>query len=410
MAASTNSTADLPLGSHAWYFSDSSGCREPGAAWRRLNLHLPVPQPGRFCCHDGECINSHLVCDNFDHCDGGEDEDNCNLIKKSSKYNSQAPPTLKQKEGRETKFLKTEIHAFTDVLTVNDFDEDESKMYLTFNIQLRWQDKLLNFNFLKKDDLNNSVKSTEVFWKPDVAFARVFKKDDIDQFNKRFFVHKTGEPALSNSDDANPVEVYSGSENWIYLEMIVKGKFVCLFDNNENYPFGSLQTCSFNMFISGSDNFLTNLVADNVSFSGPREVGQYKIDGWRVEARNVIKAQKSEVKGLTYYVDLSRRNTFALVISNHLPTLLMNLINQATNYISTPDKYELIVTVNVTCMMVLATIYLSVSSSLPSTSGLKPIEWYLLSSLLYPFLVISVNILIQVCLSASSIKTDTFYF
>ena len=115
------------------------------------------------------------------------------------------------------------------------------------------------------------------------------------------------------------------------------------------------------------------------------------------------------VKGLTYQVDLSRRNTFTLVVSNHLPTLLMNLINQATNYISTPDKYELIVTVNVTCMMVLATIYLSVSSSLPSTSGLKPIEWYLLSSLLYPFLVISVNILIQVCLSASSVKTDTFF-
>ena len=131
---------------------------------------------------------------------------------------------------------------------------------------------------------------------------------------------------------------------------------------------------------------------------------------WEVEADNILKAQSKSIKGLVYRLYLSRRNTFAIVISNHLPTLLMNLINQATNYISTPDKYELIVTVNVTCMMVLATIYLSVSSSLPSTSGLKPIEWYLLSSLLYPFLVISVNILIQVCLSASSIKTDTFYF
>ena len=102
-------------------------------------------------------------------------------------------------------------------------------------------------------------------------------------------------------------------------------------------------------------------------------------------------------KGLTYQVDLSRRNTFTLVVSNHLPTLLMNLINQATNYISSPNKYELVITVNITCMMVLASIYLFVSSSLPSTSDLKPVEWYLLFSLLYPFLVISVNILIQVC-------------
>ena len=112
-----------------------------------------------------------------------------------------------------------------------------------------------------------------------------------------------------------------------------------------------------------------------------------------MEAGDVIAGNK----GLTYSLDLTRRDTFTILISNHLPTLLMNLINQATNYISTPDKYELVVTVNVTCMMVLATIYLSVSSSLPSTSVLKPVEIFLLFSLLYPFLVITVNILIQVC-------------
>ena len=45
----------------------------------------------------------------------------------------------------------------------------------------------------------------------------------------------------------------------------------------------------------------------------------------------------------------------------------MNVINQATNYISGASKYDLVYTINITSMMVLASIYLSVSSSLPST-------------------------------------------
>ena len=42
--------------------------------------------------------------------------------------------------------------------------------------------------------------------------------------------------------------------------------------------------------------------------------------------------------------------------------------NQATTYISLEDSYELVITVNVTCMMVLASIYLSISDRYPATT------------------------------------------
>ena len=48
-------------------------------------------------------------------------------------------------------------------------------------------------------------------------------------------------------------------------------------------------------------------------------------------------------------------------------------------------------------MMVLASIYLSVSASLPSTANIKPVEWWLLFNLAYPLLVIMVNVVLQVC-------------
>ena len=53
-------------------------------------------------------------------------------------------------------------------------------------------------------------------------------------------------------------------------------------------------------------------------------------------------------------------------------------------------------TINITSMMVLASIYLSVSTSLPSTPTIKPVEIWLLFNLFYPFLVIIINILLQV--------------
>ena len=80
----------------------------------------------------------------------------------------------------------------------------------------------------------------------------------------------------------------------------------------------------------------------------------------------------------------------------YLPTILMNLINQASNYITGDTRFDLVYTINITCMMVLASVYLSVSASLPTTSVIKPVEVWLLFNLAYPFLVILVNVLLQV--------------
>ena len=80
----------------------------------------------------------------------------------------------------------------------------------------------------------------------------------------------------------------------------------------------------------------------------------------------------------------------------YLPTILMNLINQATNYITGDTRFDMVYTINITCMMVLASVYLSVSASLPSTSNIKPVEVWLLFNLRegfknirFPFLLLN---------------------
>ena len=103
-------------------------------------------------------------------------------------------------------------------------------------------------------------------------------------------------------------------------------------------------------------------------------------------------------KAITVRMVLTRKILNVFLVT-YLPTILMNMINQATNYITGDTKYDLIYTINITCMMVLASVYLSVSSSLPSTSDIKPVEVWLLFNLAFPVMVIIVNVLLQVKLS-----------
>ena len=74
----------------------------------------------------------------------------------------------------------------------------------------------------------------------------------------------------------------------------------------------------------------------------------------------------------------------------------MNIINQATNYIVGDEFFGDVIAVNITCMMVLSSIYIAVSGSLPATSNIKYVEIWLLFSLIYPFLVVLINTFIHV--------------
>ena len=91
-----------------------------------------------------------------------------------------------------------------------------------------------------------------------------------------------------------------------------------------------------------------------------------------------------------------QRNPTNIFLVTYLPTVLMNIINQAVVYLASDSSQDLIITVNITCMMVLTSVYLSVSSSLPLTPNIKPVEIWLLFNLFYPFFVIITNVVMQV--------------
>ena len=67
-----------PLGLKSWNVSkevcDDNHDSTVTDGLRSLHFHLEVEMPGEFCCHDGQCISSELVCNGFSNCNGDEDE------------------------------------------------------------------------------------------------------------------------------------------------------------------------------------------------------------------------------------------------------------------------------------------------------------------------------------------------
>ena len=167
--------------------------------------------------------------------------------------------------------------------------------------------------------------------------------------------------------------------------MLSQGVFICWYNNISQYPFDE-EKCSLKLQCIGEGCNLLNLNPRNLTII-PEYYGQYKVLGKETFER--VTNDVLEVKIVL------GRNILSIFMVTYLPTILMNIINQSTNYINLAMKCEFIITVNITCMMVLTSIYISIATSLPPTASIKPVEFWLLFNLAYPFLIIIVNILLQ---------------
>ena len=250
------------------------------------------------------------------------------------------------------------------------------------------------FEFLKNDYENNIISESseyEQIWRPEIEYFYV-EKVIYDAFKTKVFVRKNiSDTTLSGENDQVKVrEVYSGKNNALMKVTKKRLKFACSFDYMESYPFKK-QVCFFSFALVGSDNAI--LIPDQLTIKSLTKVGHYEIEKWSIEKWSIENCDKcNEIKvSMLFKIDL-----MSIFMVTYLPAILMNMINQATNYITSNNKYDILFTVNITCMMVLASIYLSVSASLPNTYGIKPVEIFLLFNLAYPFLVILVNIFLQV--------------
>ena len=145
------------------------------------------------------------------------------------------------------------------------------------------------------------------------------------------------------------------------------------------YPFDT-QLCSMQFATPRDLDMFVELRADNHQYLGPEDLTQYFVRGTKLFSKNST---------VVYEVSLGRRLT-ATFLTAFLPTILLNVIGHATNYFK-DFFFEAVVTVNLTVMLVLVTMFINISSSLPVTSYVKMIDLWLLFNLFIPFVEVLIH-------------------
>ena len=143
-------------------------------------------------------------------------------------------------------------------------------------------------------------------------------------------------------------ELYNGEENALVLEKVYKTNFVCRFKGLSHYfPFG-LEICYFRGFIKGSDSLNTQINIDKFESFAASTVNQFKVQEWKIptldQAQEAGIMHYGQNTTAQFFVTMKLcSNLMSIFLVTYLPTILMNIINQAVVYIvseSSQVQYE----------------------------------------------------------------------
>ena len=133
------------------------------------------------------------------------------------------------------------------------------------------------------------------------------------------------------------------------------------------YPF-DLQTCSMILAMKGKGEDFADLHPDNLQYLGKFEVNQYVVYSYKLQQ---LPENPSQVRiripiilqiSILFQVEVvihMGRNLLTIILTTFVPTVLLNMISYSTNFFK-PFFFEATVTVNLTAMLVLTTLFINV--------------------------------------------------
>ena len=132
-------------------------------------------------------------------------------------------------------------------------------------------------------------------------------------------------------------------------------------------------------------NDFVKLISNGQQNLGPTELTQYFI--WNTEMS--IELINGDQQAANFKITLGRR-LLGTLLTIFLPTVLLNIIGHSTNYFK-DFFFEAVVSVNLTVLLVLTTMFISVSNNLPNTSYIKMIDVWLIFNLTVPFVEVLIH-------------------
>ena len=133
------------------------------------------------------------------------------------------------------------------------------------------------------------------------------------------------------------------------------------------------------MAVGKLDRPLMRLIPKELFMEQEADMTLFKLTHWNLNFRNGI----DPAEGIWMTLVLKRK-MMSEMMSTFLPSLLLLMITFATTFFK-PFFFEAALTVNLTNMLVMTTIFISVMEKLPLTSYPKMIDYWLIFCQLVPF-------------------------
>ena len=133
------------------------------------------------------------------------------------------------------------------------------------------------------------------------------------------------------------------------------------------------------MAMGSLDSTTVTLIPDKLVMTQGADMPIFHITDWNLVTKTLTKGKN----GLRMFVVMKRKITSEMM-TTYFPSLLLTAITFATTFFK-PFFFEAALSVNLTTMLVMTTIFISKMESLPPTSDIKMIDIWLILCQIYPF-------------------------
>ena len=366
---------DYPFGTFEWTVYNEP-CFGKNITEMKVSLSINACSDEEFNCNDGNCINMTQRCDRVSDCPDKSDEVGCDLIKFDITYLKEVPPPPPDSANSST----LPIHVQVSLLSILDIQEVDSIIVLQFKLELSWlDDRLIMMNLKNDENLNTLTDELRgKIWIPQLLYHNTQSKLKTLNDEEAFVtIERKGDFMRSDQSKLQNTYIFEGGENPLTIARIYDIEFICEF-NMRVFPFDT-QNCSIILIMKGNSGKFAHLVIDEFKYLGPIDLTQYFVKG----INSTYMMVEDDVSAVEFNVVFGRR-ILGTILTTYLPTIIICIVSFSTNYFKA-FFFEASVTVNLTSLLVLTTLFISVSNSLPKTSYIKMMDIWLIFNLFMPF-------------------------
>jgi hypothetical protein len=348
---------EFPLGVCKWAFIDNTTAE--------LNLNGCLED--QYTCMDSQCLSEEDRCNQQTDCTYvTSDEDDCNIVIIPSGYNKVTPPEAINKG------LTGSINISISVVILGllGIDINNNLFTVKFQMVLGWNDyRLTMLNLLNDSDSNSlSYDQWSNIWVPVIKFNNsresVLSNEISNDDSSSVFIVRRGKFNQDNRNSLQQDFIFNGSQQVLFKRSFYTVDFICTYDL-QWYPLDS-QFCKMNLSVMATASQTINIIPGGLfAFLTDFGIGSFNMSHFTYMISSDNDSQMV-VLGFQF-----QRQYGPVFLSTVLPTLVLTIINQITNYFLGPEMFESIVAMNATVLMTLSSIFISYFQTLPPSNTIR---------------------------------------